>query len=254
LFREKLAPAAAEAGFSPFFLHFSGEWDGLHQVSTRKGAPLMTSRLSGLAALLAVALASAAAAQDDRDDYDRTGAYLGLAGTLAVPAKLENDIEKRVQLASPEASVQVDPSLGLNARAGYRFHPHFAAEIRYEWLSAFESTLEVPPDPGVPGDPGSKVKIDDLGGWALTGDAKIYLPGDRAQAFVLLGIGALNLQSDDFGVDGTVFATRFGLGVDLYATPNIAVTLDAAYVLPTGDVGGVRPDYLSVGWGLMYRF
>jgi hypothetical protein len=202
----------------------------------------MSVRITALAALCALTLSSAATAQED---YDRPGPYLGLAGTLAVPAKLENDLEKDVQVSLPDATLEVDPSLGLNARAGYRFHPRFAAELRYEWLSGYQTKIE---------GTGGSATVGDLGGWALTGDAKVYLPGDRAQVFFLMGIGAVNLQSDDLNVDGTVFATRWGLGLDVYATPHVAFTLDASYVLPVSETGGVRADYLSVGWGLMYRF
>lgn len=211
----------------------------------------MSVRVTVLTAFCALALASAAAAQDD---YDRPGPYLGLAGTAAFAAKLENDIEKDAKAVFPEASVEVDPSLGLNARAGYRFHPRFAAELRYEWLSGYDATITIPTNPPPDPPPDLKVTVDDLGGWALTGDAKVYLPGEQAQAFVLVGIGAVNLQSDDLGIDGTVFATRFGLGLDVYATPNIAFTVDASYVLPVSDIGDVRADYFSLGWGLMYRF
>ena len=68
------------------------------------------------------------------------------------------------------------------------------------------------------------------------------------------GIGAVNLNSDELNIDGTVFATRWGLGLDVYATPHVAFTVDASYLLPVSDTGGVRADYFSIGWGLMYRF
>ncbi len=60
------------------------------------------------------------------------------------------------------------------------------------------------------------------------------------------------LHADSGPVDETDFAGRVGGGIDIYATENIVVTLDATYVVPTGDVDDL--DYLSIGWGVQYRF
>jgi hypothetical protein len=51
---------------------------------------------------------------------------------------------------------------------------------------------------------------------------------------------------------GEDFAARFGGGVDIYFNPNIAVVIDAGYVLPTGDLDGL--DYVSFSVGFQYRF
>jgi len=53
-------------------------------------------------------------------------------------------------------------------------------------------------------------------------------------------------ESDD------AFAMRFGGGIDLYATANVVVSLEADYVLPFGNLNSL--DYISIGWGLQYRF
>jgi len=50
----------------------------------------------------------------------------------------------------------------------------------------------------------------------------------------------------------TGFAMRFGGGIDLYATKNIVVTLETDYVKPFGNLDAF--DYVSVGWGVQYRF
>ena len=44
----------------------------------------------------------------------------------------------------------------------------------------------------------------------------------------------------------------FGAGVDLYATEQIFIELEAAYVLPTGDAADY--DHLNVGVGIGYAF
>jgi opacity protein-like surface antigen len=200
-------------------------------------------RITTFAALFVLALAGASAAQDDQDAYDRAGPYLALAGTLGLDTQLQDDLDRRL---GSLVDVDVDPSLGLNARAGYRFHPNFAAEIHYEWLSDFDINLSSPALGAVD----TTVELD---GWALTVDGKAFLLTDNPQPFLLVGVGVLNIDSD-FGVDKTVFAARFGGGVDCYLTPNIAITLGVSYVLPGEDIDGVGVNYVSIGWGLQYRF
>jgi opacity protein-like surface antigen len=200
-------------------------------------------RITTFAALFVLALAGAAAAQGDQDAYDRTGPYLGLAGTLALNTEAEDDLDR---LAGPFVDVDVDPSLGLNARAGYRFHPNFAAEIHYEWLSEFKTKFSS----AALGGAATTVEYD---GWALTVDGKAFLLTDNPQPFLLVGVGVLNIDSN-FGVDKTVFAARFGGGADFYATPNIAITLGVSYVLPGEHIDGVGVNYVSISWGLQYRF
>ena len=48
------------------------------------------------------------------------------------------------------------------------------------------------------------------------------------------------------------FAMRFGGGIDLYATKNVVVSLEADYVLPVSSLSDL--DYVSIGWGFQYRF
>jgi hypothetical protein len=179
-----------------------------------------------LIASAAVCVSNPARAQDD---YYRVGCYLGLAGTVAIPASLEDD---------------VDDSLGLHARAGCR-GAWAGGELHFEWLEGFDTNVA-----------GS----DDVDAWALTLDGKLYplaaiesrLPplAKRFQPFATVGFGYL-----DFGgfVDDWDFAGRFGGGLDVYLTRNIALSIDTTYVLPVSNDQD-NLDYVSVGWGLLYRF
>ena len=45
---------------------------------------------------------------------------------------------------------------------------------------------------------------------------------------------------------------RFGGGIDLYATQNVVVSLEADYVLPVGKLEDLN--YITVSWGFQYRF
>jgi opacity protein-like surface antigen len=122
--------------------------------------------------------------------------------------------------------------------------------------------------------------------WVITGNVKGYLLTGRWQPFLLAGAGLMTAkvslelndllgkdppgeeplgsefrrrmsESDRFtgaaeSVRSTGFAARFGAGIDAYATENFVFTLGADYVFPTGDVKDF--DYISVVWGVQYRF
>jgi len=45
---------------------------------------------------------------------------------------------------------------------------------------------------------------------------------------------------------------RFGGGIDIYATKHVVVSLGIDYVLPFGKLDAM--DYISVNWGIQYRF
>ena len=82
----------------------------------------------------------------------------------------------------------------------------------------------------------------------------------------------MNIWLNSNGVDGdsdtfTSFIGRFGGGLDIYLTPQLALTGEFTYVAATEakatyynnwnywtDDSGIDPSYMSVSWGLMYRF
>jgi opacity protein-like surface antigen len=180
-----------------------------------------------LGAALALFTTSPALAQSD--DFARNGGYLGLAGSVGVFPELEDDAD--------DFGADVDTGLGLNARAGYRFHPHIAAEAEFEWV---RSAIEFG---------GADVDFDTLVG---TVNAKAFLLTERFQPFVMVGIGGMGVVVDDADASDSGFAARFGGGIDIYITRNFYGAIDASYVLPTGDVDDF--DLVSIGWGFGYRF
>jgi OOP family OmpA-OmpF porin len=184
------------------------------------GCGALLSALIFFAALPALAQA--------QDDFARSGAYLGLAGSVGIFPELEDDLD--------DVGGDVDTGLGLNARAGYRFHPHVSVEAEFEWVrSSFEFL-------------GSDVDFDTYVG---TVNGKAFLLTGRFQPFATIGIGGLGVRGDgDSGDSG--FAARFGGGLDVYITRNFYAAIDAGYVLPTGDVDDF--DLVSIGWGFGYRF
>ncbi len=153
---------------------------------------------------------------------DRTGWHLGAAGSVQV-----EDFEN---LGARSA----DDSLGMKLRLGYRCSPHLGWEFDYEWAESFDVS------------DGSDVDL-----WALMSNAKWYPLTGRVQPFLVAGVGIVTADPETVG-RGTDIGLRFGTGIDVYLTGNWALTLDGSYVVPTAKVKDRR--YVSVGWGLLYRF
>jgi opacity protein-like surface antigen len=201
----------------------------------------------------------------DEDDFARRGWMVGVAGSSAIELfeeELQADFRRQVDpigggfgSTASVASLPVDNSLGFNGRVGYRCHPRFSAEVEVEWLHGFDADLE---QPGVV--QLARVEVDPL---VVTANAKGYLLTGRYQPFLLVGAGAMSgdLKVRDpvglsfTGIDSqseNVFAMRFGGGIDLYATKNIVVSLEADYVLPFGKLEDLN--YVTLSWGFQYRF
>jgi hypothetical protein len=98
-----------------------------------------TATRDALVVTIALLSSSVAPAQPD---YARNGAYLGLGGTFAAYTEVEDEIEKSLASLGYLIPIEVDNPLGLNTRVGYRAHPHFSAELEFEWLS--QADVSVP--------------------------------------------------------------------------------------------------------------
>jgi len=97
--------------------------------------------------------------------------------------------------------------------------------------------------------------------WLIGGNVKGYLLTGRIQPLLFVGANFMEATVGGGGVGHTSesgFAARFGAGVDFYATaceagsPCHLLSLDASYVLPTGDVEDAN--FISLGWGFQIRF
>jgi hypothetical protein len=207
----------------------------------------MLRRAGAACAFMAMTLVCVSSLALAQEDYSRMGCYLGLAGTVAFPLGSEDAFE-----GPPGVSADVDDSLGLHARGGCR-GKWAGGEVHFEWLDGFDVEAD-----------GLDVKI---GGWALTVDGKLYplagleskLPAlaRRFQPFATIGFGYLTFDLPPLppGVleDDWDFAGRFGGGLDVYVTRNVVINVDATYVLPVSSPLDDL-DYVSVGWGLLFRF
>jgi opacity protein-like surface antigen len=202
--------------------------------------------VSGVAALWLMLGPGAGYAQEEEEaDFGRTGFYIGVGGALTSLMEADGRLEEDLLGLGEEFSVlgavnaDAESSFGINGRGGYRFHPHFAAELEIDWHSPFgvdyaSGTIHV-----------ARGELEPL---VFTANAKGYLFKDRFQPYAALGIGVMTVEDDRF----TGFAARFGGGVDLYVTEHIVLNTEVRYVLPTGSAESF--DMISFGWGLQYRF
>jgi opacity protein-like surface antigen len=214
------------------------------------------SRATVFSMILVFAGAGPVLAQDD--DFARDGIYLGVNMAGAWYTHVKEDLEDDLNNLNPHPLPPSDPPsyvhaivgepLGLGVRAGYRFHPHLAGEVQFQWFT--DSTIEIANDE-------ITVEAAKLKTWTLTGNVKGYLLTGRIQPFLLAGAGLMRFsRKDELGLDlkakNEGFAARFGVGIDFYFTPNIVAVVEGGYVLPTGTLDGY--DHVSWSVGLQYRF
>jgi opacity protein-like surface antigen len=216
---------------------------------------IRTPRWRPLAVAAAVALAAPVARGQDAytaEDFQKTGVYLSGLALYAFPME-RGDIEDRTNAIldgsgfGPGTRTDVDDSLGLSAHAGYRLHPRFAGEVQFEWLS----NIDLDSDFGTGGDGKGEITL-----YTLTANAKTFLLTGRFQPWLAAGAGWGQSKLDPAG-SGTsdrddAFAMRLGAGVDLYGSPEVALTIETSYLLATGGMEDL--DYVSIGAGLMLRF
>ncbi len=232
--------------------------------------------------------------EEDDAAFDRQGFYVGLSGSNAFENFDESDVQDfvgslgRSELRSvrgnpdynntPTNPNDDDPGnyvfnlddlesgsigLGVSGHLGYRCHPWVAAELQFEVVDDFHAQTSEAPSTLVPSvfPPVTgpiDVKFEPL---VFTTNVKAHLLQGRFQPFVLVGPGFMRLETKTREQTNTMpnasdtivkYATRFGGGIDIYATENVVVSLDASYLMPTGKLAGF--DYISIGWGLQYRF
>jgi opacity protein-like surface antigen len=166
-------------------------------------------------------VAQAAFAQD----YGRPGLYTSLNGVYGV------------ELFDNVPSSLVDNSVGVSGRVGYRFTPYLAAETQVEWSGDFAE-----------GGP-------DFAETLWTANGKFYFLNNQFQPYALVGLGGewASIKAGGVSDDESGFLFRVGGGVDWYFNQNFGLLLETVYNASTDNVLD-DADYLSIGWGLFYRF
>jgi hypothetical protein len=152
-----------------------------------------------------------------------------------------------------------DGSRNIIAHAGWRFHPHAAVDIGFEFNAGFDGSFG-----------GTDA---DLETYLTTIGMKIYALKGRIQPFLHPSIGVMVVgfdrdipdipddpdDPDHFQISGTPFdrkttpALRVGGGVDIYITENPFLSFSAYYVLPL-DVAVRDAQYVPVSAAVGLRF
>ncbi len=202
----------------------------------------------GLTCAIALVLGSPAGADDWDDDeglFAETGSYLSLGWTYAVedidsPIG-DTDAGKGIQQVSHSSDAQ-----GVNVIFGQRALEWFSVEVEYEFVDGFE--IE---------DSDAAVEFD-LDIHTVTMNAKVFpLHGllnqvneGRLQPHMVLGFGMM--ATKDFGIDAArAIVLRMGGGLDYFINPKWSVFGKASYVLPFGNLDGLR--YVSTSLGVRYH-
>ena len=181
----------------------------------------------------------------ENEDLDRPRFYLGIDALVGI-----EDLDVGSQpVGGSFVNVDItDQNWGGGMRAGYRFHPHLAAELQGQYNGLYEVR-------------GNTVGRPNLGSVEIitsTANLKAYALRGPIQPYALGGIGIMWADTED-RVSGTKlprgdveFAGRGGLGVDFYLSPILAVNLEGSYVAGTGGLAGYG--VAALGAGVQWHF
>ena len=182
-------------------------------------------------------------------DYGRSGFYIGLGGFYAFEDfdLTTSDLVPSLIPPYPAATnPRFDNSAGADVRLGYRVAPHLAFEFDYQFHEGYDSTAALP----IP------LEID-MHLFSL--NAKVPVMTGCIQPYGLLG-ASLMLRNTEVVSPGfpkpfdedAGYATRFGAGIDFYASENWALYIEGVFVLPVGSVDDTNLG--TLGGGIQYRF
>jgi opacity protein-like surface antigen len=149
--------------------------------------------LSAVVAGFLMTVAALASAQE----YDRSGPYAASNGVYSV------------EYFDAVPSGLVDNAIGAAGRLGYRISPFAAVELQAEYSGDF-----------------SDVSGADLTATLVSLNAKVYLPYEELQPYLLAGFGGAWANASP-GADEDDFFGRLGGGVDFYFTENCGVLVEA---------------------------
>ncbi len=191
-------------------------------------------RAVAVIAVLAAAVASATAAEIPASgDFNREGGFLGANATAFVPA---------FQDAAGEADFGASAGFGL--RGGYRYDEIFATEALYEFAADFGADKA-----------GASARYRSQ---SFTVSGRLIVPWSTCQPWLSGGIGFAHGNLRVHGVPGlgeaaaTSFAGRVATGIDVPLTDDLGLFVEAAYLMPTRDLGDFQT--FAAGAGLKVVF
>jgi opacity protein-like surface antigen len=192
----------------------------------------MVRNTLGWLGLVTMLSGTALATEPGGADYARRGWYVGGGATYAFEQFPDGH------------GLDVGNSPGVKALGGYRVHPNFGAELDVDYLHDFDFDV-------------AGYDVAHVRGVATTVNGKGYLTTGRVQPYAVAGVGGLYVAGVDASLDNVLglsggFLTRFGGGLDLYATEHVVLNAEATYDLPTGRVSDLR--FVPLTLGAQYRF
>lgn len=189
------------------------------------------------------------------DDYERAGWFGGVRIGSATEFVDEGREEKSVRDAfATDVKFVMDSgntSAGFGLVAGRRCNDRFSVEINIEWVDKFSGKI-IRTDNGKVA---AKVTFAPITG---TVNLKGYLLTGRYQPYGLFGVGLMAIDSvtktETLASEQTtgLVALRFGAGIDYYLTRNWVLNAELDYIYSATDIQTL--DYLSLGFGVSYRF
>lgn len=169
---------------------------------------------------------------DPEAGFAHTGPYIGGGYTRS--------LEDFDGLAS---GVTADDSHGLNLKFGYRGSEYAAIEADYSDMFGYDLNTTSP---------------DEIEGFVGTVNLKLFptatLSFNRLQPYVFGGLGYVALDATNYD---TAFATRYGIGADLYLTQTTLLYAEFGAVNP-GNQGSTDNlhdfDFVNLNFGVQFRF
>lgn len=145
-----------------------------------------------------------------------------------------------------DTSYRAENSQGAFGSIGYHFAERFEVEVRFDGFQDFDLS--------------NSEYTGYFNGFAVTANGKLFILTGSFQPYIGLGIGALNgkvgfteIATGTFQSDRSTVATfRVAAGLDWYLTETIAITGDAALLLPGGSLSNAN--FATLGGGLKLRF
>jgi opacity protein-like surface antigen len=169
-------------------------------------------------------------------DTDRTGGYIAAGGGVAV---IRED-----NFVNPGDFTERTGNSGLvDARGGFRFHEHIAAELQIHYLHEFLTRSNFF---------NTTVWVQDA--MSVNGSANIrgYLLTDKVQPYGLFGLGAMWVQDDIRDLSTTAFMLRTGAGIEFWVLRNFGLDVAFSYNIPFGELDDYQ--YFGATAALIFRF
>ena len=230
-------------------------------------------RLVAFAATLTLLSSLGAAAADTEspeENNTRSGPYLGLSAAGALPmtdgGQFVPSADAGLLIPDPccdYSDTRTQPSIGINARVGWRILRYLAAEVQYEWAPEIETKLQ-----------GATIGKTET--QVITANLRLIAPFSSLQPYLLTGIGVARYQIESFPIDinntnpnkpvppssvppysketDWELAGRLGAGLDMYVTQHLVANIEISGVLSKKKLLDERWPYISVSGGLQYRF